>query len=197
MDVDTPSIVNGMEPIFFAAPEEFRLWLEKHHTTETELLVGFFKKGTGRPSITWPESVDQALCFGWIDGVRRSVDAESYSIRFTPRKSRSTWSAVNIAKVAELTELGLMHPAGVSAFERRTEENSLIYSHERSQDPALTPEQERRFRTEKAAWTWFQSRPPGYRRTALHWVTAAKRPETREKRLTQLIEDSAQGRRLS
>ncbi|MFC7648748.1 YdeI family protein [Streptosporangium lutulentum] len=112
-----------MEPIFFAAPEDFRLWLEKHHTTETELLVGFFKKGTGRPSITWPESVDQALCFGWIDGVRRTIDAESYSIRFTPRKTRSTWSAVNIAKVAELTELGLMHPrasAPSSGAPRRT-----------------------------------------------------------------------------
>lgn len=189
-------MLNAMDPVFFATPEEFRTWLEAHHETGTELLVGFFKKGTGRPSITWPESVEQALCFGWIDGVRRTVDAESYSVRFTPRKARSTWSAVNIAKVAELTERGLMRPAGLLAFEQRTEDNSVIYSHEQAGESALEEEQERRFRAETAAWEWFQGRPPGYRRTALHWVTTAKRPETREKRLTQLIEDSAAGRRL-
>ncbi len=190
-------MLDPMDPAFFATPEEFRAWLEAHHETERELLVGFFKKGTGRPSMTWPESVEQALCFGWIDGVRRTVNAESYSIRFTPRKARSTWSAVNIAKVAELTERGLMRPAGLLAFEQRTEDNSVIYSHERTEDAALDEEQERRFRAETAAWEWFQSQPPGYRRTALHWVTTAKRPETREKRLIRLIEDSAAGRRLA
>ncbi|MBB2911206.1 uncharacterized protein YdeI (YjbR/CyaY-like superfamily) [Streptosporangium becharense] len=186
-----------MDPTYFVTPEEFRTWLEEHHTIATELLVGFHKKGTGRPSITWSESVDQALCFGWIDGVRRSLGAESYCIRFTPRRPGSTWSAVNIAKVAELTDRGLMHPAGLRAFEKRTDANSAIYSHERRDDPVLDEEQRRRFQAEPDAWEWFQAQPPGYRKTVVHWVTSAKRPETREKRLAQLITESARGRRLS
>ncbi|GII00852.1 YdeI/OmpD-associated family protein [Planobispora takensis] len=186
-----------MEPLFFTASRDFRTWLEEHHDTETEVLVGFHKKGTGRPSMTWSESVDQALCFGWIDGVRTSLGPDSYTIRFTPRKARSTWSAVNIAKVAELAERGLMRPAGVRAYERRTEDNSRIYSHERGEQAVLDEEQERLFRANAPAWEWFRTQaPPGYRRTALHWVTSAKKPETRARRLLQLIEDSAAGRRV-
>ena len=128
-----------MEPTFFATPEDFRAWLEEHHDTETELLVGFHKKGSGRPSITWPESVDQALCFGWIDGVRRRIDDDSYSIRFTPRKQRSTWSAVNVRRVGELTELGLMRPAGVAAFERRSDDRTAIYAYEQRKTAELDP----------------------------------------------------------
>jgi uncharacterized protein YdeI (YjbR/CyaY-like superfamily) len=185
-----------MEPTFFATPEDFRAWLEAHHHTETELLVGFHKKGSGRPSITWPESVDQALCFGWIDGVRRRIDDDSYSIRFTPRKQRSTWSAVNIARVGELTELGLMHPAGVAAFERRSDDRTAIYAYEQRNAAKLDAEQQRRFEANPEAWTWFQAQPAGYRRTASYWVISAKRPQTRERRLEQLIADSAAGRTI-
>ncbi len=134
-----------MEPTFFATPEDFRAWLDAHHDTETELLVGFHKKGSGRPSITWPESVDQALCFGWIDGVRRRIDDDSYSIRFTPRKQRSNWSAINVARVGELTELGRMHPAGLAAFERRSDDRTAIYAYEQRKAAKLDAEQERRF----------------------------------------------------
>jgi uncharacterized protein YdeI (YjbR/CyaY-like superfamily) len=185
-----------MEPTFFATPEDFRAWLEAHHETETEMLVGFHKKGSGRPSITWPESVDQALCFGWIDGVRRSLGDESYTIRFTPRKQRSNWSAINVRRVGELTELGLMRPAGVAAFERRSDDRTGIYSYERRKVAKLDAEQERRFRANPGAWKWFKAQPAGYRRTATHWVISAKRPETRERRLEELIEDSAAGRTI-
>jgi uncharacterized protein YdeI (YjbR/CyaY-like superfamily) len=185
-----------MEPTFFATPEDFRAWLEAHHETETELLVGFHKKGSGRPSITWPESVDQALCYGWIDGVRRSLGEDRYTIRFTPRKQRSTWSAVNVRRVGELTELGLMRPAGVAAFERRSDDRTAIYAYEQRKTAKLDAEQERRFRANPGAWKWFQAQPAGYRRTASYWVISAKRPETRERRLEQLIEDSAAGRTI-
>ena len=183
-----------MEPTFFATPEDFRAWLEAHHETETELLVGFHKKGSGRPSITWPESVDQALCFGWIDGVRRSIDGERYSIRFAPRKRRSTWSAVNVKRVGELEAEGLMRPAGRAAFERRHEDRTGIYSHERREAAAFDAEQERAFRADERAWAWFQDQPPYYRRAATHWVVSAKKPETRERRLRKLIDDSGAGR---
>jgi uncharacterized protein YdeI (YjbR/CyaY-like superfamily) len=183
-------------PTFFETPADFRAWLEQHHESETELLVGFFKKGSGRPSITWPESVGEALCFGWIDGVRRGIDEESYSIRFTPRKPSSTWSSVNIARVAELTERGLMRPAGVAAFERRSEAKSGIYSYEQSKEAELEPAHEREFRANAAAWSFFSAQPRGYRRTATHWVVRAKREDTRRKRLATLIDDSANGRRL-
>jgi uncharacterized protein YdeI (YjbR/CyaY-like superfamily) len=183
-----------MAPTFFATPAEFRAWLERHHRDAAELLVGFYKRGSGRPSITWKESVDEALCFGWIDGVRRSIDGESYSIRFTPRQKRSIWSAVNIARAGELIAEGRMQPAGAAAFEARTEDRSRVYSHERSEAPQLEPEQQARFEANAAAWAWFQARPPFYRRQALHWVTSAKRPETRERRLATLIEDSTAGR---
>lgn len=180
-----------MKPIFFATPGKFRAWLVKHHDAKRELLVGFYKKGSGKPSITWPESVDEALCFGWIDGVRRSVDGERYTIRFSPRTSRSTWSAVNIKRAKELIDLGRMTPAGLAAFEARADERSAVYAYEQRHSAQLDKEFERRFRANRKAWEHFQSRPPSYRRTAIYWVTSAKKPETRERRLEQLIERSA------
>ena len=182
-----------MDPVFFATPPEFRAWLEAHHASETELLVGFHKKGTGMPSLTWPQSVDEALCFGWIDGVRRSLGAESYTIRFTPRKARSNWSNVNIRRVGELIAEGRMMPAGLRAFEARTGERSGVYSFEQEDQAKVvfTPEMEARFRADAVAWEYFQSRPPWYRRTATWWVISAKREETREKRIATLIADSA------
>src|SRR3982751_3171672 len=150
---------------FFAAPREFREWLGQYHQSARELWVGFYKKGSGRPSITWPESVDQALCFGWIDGVRRGIDEHSYSIRFTPRKKRSNWSAVNVGRVAELTELGLMQPAGLAAFEARTEARTAIYSYEQRHDAAFTDAQEKRFRARRRAWAFFTTQAPSYQTT--------------------------------
>jgi uncharacterized protein YdeI (YjbR/CyaY-like superfamily) len=184
----------AMEPTFFATPADFRAWLERHHADRRELLVGFYKKGSGRPSISWPESVDEALCFGWIDGVRRSLGDDAYTIRFTPRQARSTWSAVNVRRAQELIEAGRMTPAGLAAFEARGDDRTAIYSYEQRRQAALDAEQERRFRAVPEAWEWFQARPPSYRRAAIHWVTSAKRPETRERRLRALIEDSAAGR---
>jgi uncharacterized protein YdeI (YjbR/CyaY-like superfamily) len=183
-----------VRPTFFATPSEFRAWLEANHDKSSELLVGFHKKGSGSPSITWPEAVDQALCFGWIDGVRRSIDDVSYANRFTPRKPRSNWSAVNVKRVGELTNLGLMHPAGLAAFDRRTEDRSGIYSYEQRHLARLDEGQERRFRANKRGWDFFQAQAPSYRKAAVWWVVSAKREETRRRRLTQLIEDSARGR---
>jgi uncharacterized protein YdeI (YjbR/CyaY-like superfamily) len=184
-------------PTFFATPDDLRAWFEAHHRAESELVVGFYRKGSGRPSITWPESVDQALCFGWIDGVRRSLDEESYTIRFTPRTVRSTWSAVNIKRAQELIDEGLMRPAGLAAFEARGDDRSATYSYEQRHAPVLPPEMERRFRANRQAWTFFGAQPPSYRRTAIYWVTSAKKEETRQRRLATLIEDSAHGRRIS
>src|SRR5215210_352049 len=166
-----------MEPTFFKTPADFREWLERNHASERELLVGYYKKGTGKPSLTWPESVDEALCFGWIDGIRRSIDDESYSIRFTPRKASSHWSSVNIKRVAELEKEGRMRPAGRAAFERRSEERSGLYSYERRMAAKLEPEQEAEFRADAEAWRFFESQPPGYKRTAINWVISAKREE--------------------
>ena len=160
----------------------------------SELLVGFHRKASGRASITWPESVDEALCFGWIDGVRRSIDDESYSIRFTPRRARSIWSAVNVRRMQELIDAGLVAPAGLAAFERRSDDRTAIYSHERRTAAELEPEQEQRLRADERAHAFFAAQPPSYRRAAIHWVTSAKRPATRERRLAQLIECSAAGR---
>ena len=189
-----------MKPTFFATPTEFRAWLERNHDTAAELLVGFYKKGSGRPSITWPESVDEALCFGWIDGIRRTIDDESYSIRFTPRRARSTWSNVNIKRVAELTRLGRMHPAGLRAFEARDPTRSGIYTYEqgaRPQDPKLAPAYAKQFKANAKAWAFFQSQAPCYQRLVVHWVMSAKKEETRLKRLATLIDDSAHGRRIA
>jgi uncharacterized protein YdeI (YjbR/CyaY-like superfamily) len=185
-----------MEPIFFATPALFRKWLARNHDKASELLVGFFKKASGEPSITWPQSVDEALCFGWIDGVRRRIDDVSYSIRFTPRKKTSNWSAINIARVEELTQRGLMQPAGLTAFEQRREEKSGIYAYENA-PRTLDPDDERKFRENRKAFEYFGSQPPSYRRVAIYWVMSAKKQETRARRLKLLIDDSAAGRRLA
>jgi uncharacterized protein YdeI (YjbR/CyaY-like superfamily) len=185
----------AMELAFFASPAAFRKWLEKNHDKASELMVGFYKKDSGKPSITWPESVDQALCFGWIDGVRRRIDDVSYSIRFTPRKRTSTWSAINIARVAELTKLGLMQPAGLRAFEQRRDDKSAIYAYENAVR-TLDPADEKKFRANRKAWQFFNAQPPSYRRVSIYWITSAKREETRARRLATLIDDSANGQRL-
>jgi len=184
------------EPTFFAEPADFRAWLEENHERGSELWVGFHKKATGRPSITWPEAVDEALCFGWIDGIRRSLGDESYMIRFTPRKPRSTWSAVNIARAKELVAEGRMRPAGLAAFEVRSDDRSAIYAYEQRHEAQLAPDEEREFRANERAWEFFQAHPPWYRKTALWWVVSAKREETRARRLRTLIDDSANGRKL-
>ena len=184
------------EPSFFAEPAELRAWLEENHERESELLVGFYKKATGKPSITWPEAVDEALCFGWIDGIRRSLGDESYTIRFTPRKARSTWSAVNIARAKELIAERRMRRAGLAAFEARSDDRSAIYAYEQRHHAKLVPDEEREFRANERAWAFFEAQPPSYRKTALWWVVSAKREETRARRLRTLIEDSANGRRL-
>jgi len=186
-----------VKPKFFATPARFRAWLATHHAKETELLVGFYKKGTGKPSITWPQSVDEALCFGWIDGVRRSLGDEAYSIRFTPRKPTSIWSAVNVARVEELTKLKRMTPAGLRAFEARTPERTGVYSFERNAAAKLTPDEEKQLRAKANAAAFFDAQPPWYRRTAIHWVISAKREETRQRRLDQLIERSAAGQTIA
>jgi uncharacterized protein YdeI (YjbR/CyaY-like superfamily) len=183
-----------MKPKFFATPAQFRAWLHKYHDKQQELLVGFYKRSTGRPSITWPESVDEALCFGWIDGVRRSLGEQAYTIRFTPRKSTSIWSAINVARVGELTKLGKMMPAGLRAFAARTPERTGVYSFERNAAATLRPEEERKLRANRKAAAFFDAQPPWYRRAVLHWVVSAKRAETRERRLGQLISDSAASR---
>jgi uncharacterized protein YdeI (YjbR/CyaY-like superfamily) len=184
------------KPIFFDSPDAFYAWLEEHHETESEVWVGYWKKATGKPSLTWSQAVDQALCFGWIDTRSQSIDAERHMQRFTRRKPASNWSKVNVEKVARLTEEGKMRPPGIAAFERRRPDKTGVYSFERNEDAQLEPDQEELFRSNAKAWEFFQSQPPGYRRTAIHLVVSAKKPETREKRLNQLIEDSAAGLRL-
>lgn len=183
-----------MQPTFFTTAAELRHWLEENHATASELLVGFYRRGSGKPSITWQELVDEELCFGWIDGVRKGIDEVSYANRFTPRKPRSTWSAINIARAKELMRLGRMHPAGLKAFERRTDERSAIYSYEQRKTARFDPEMERSFRGNRKGWTFFQAQAPSYRRTAIWWVISAKREETRQRRLAVLIADSERGR---
>lgn len=185
------------EPVFFSRAEEFRAWLETHAATETELLVGFRKIGGGQPSITWPESVDEALCFGWIDGRRKRIDEGSYSIRFTPRKASSIWSTVNIAKMTQLRAAGRMTPAGERAFALRSEAKSGIYSHEQAQAAELTAEESAVFQADAPAWAYFGALPPGYRKQVLHWITTAKKAETRAARLAKLIQACAAGQRLA
>lgn len=184
-----------MQPTFFAKPVDFRKWLQKHHTKEKELLAGFYKVSSGKASITWPQSVDEALCFGWIDGVRRNIDADSYCIRFTPRKPGSTWSAVNIKKIQELTASGLMQPAGLEAYSKRAESKSKIYSYEK-EPVALSKAYEKIFKTNKKAWKFFQSRPAWYQRVATHRIMTAKQEATQLKRLEQLIKDSEAGKKI-
>jgi uncharacterized protein YdeI (YjbR/CyaY-like superfamily) len=185
-----------VKPTFFATPSAFRTWLEEQHKTAQELWVGFYKTSSGKPSITWPEAVDQALCFGWIDGVRKGIDDASYTIRFTPRKPQSIWSAVNVKRAQELARLGLMHPAGLKAFEERDQKKSGLYSYEQRKSSQLAPAYEKQFKANKKAWDFFQSKPPSYQQPAIWWVMSAKQEETRLKRLARLIEDSERGRTI-
>ena len=183
------------KPRFFAKPADFRRWLEKNHATASELWVGFHKVHTGKPSLTWPQSVDEALCFGWIDAIRRSLGDAAYVIRFAPRRAGSIWSVVNTRRVAELSKAGLMQPAGLAAFARRDPKRSGLYSFETS-EVAFDAAAMKAFRARRPAWRFFQAQPPGYRHVATHWVMRAKRSETRERRLAQLIQDSSEQRRL-
>jgi uncharacterized protein YdeI (YjbR/CyaY-like superfamily) len=183
------------KPTFFPTPSDFRAWLEAHHDKLREQLVGFHRKASGKPSITWSESVEVALCFGWIDGVRKSLDETSYTIRFTPRKPTSNWSSININLVRKLTKQGLMHPAGLKAFAARDEKKSAIYSYERK-TARFTREQEKQFHADKAAWDFFRSQAPWYQRVTTYWVISAKREETKLKRLSELIGHSQNQRRI-
>jgi uncharacterized protein YdeI (YjbR/CyaY-like superfamily) len=180
---------------FFATPAAFRNWLEKNHARAPELWVGFHKRATGKPSITWPESVDEALCFGWIDGVRQSIDEARYRIRFTPRRAGSFWSAVNLRRIAVLRKAGRMTEAGLRAFARRDERRTKRYSYERAAAKLAPPEQ-RLFKAQPAAWEFFRSRPPSYQRVATWYVVSAKKDDTRRRRLESLIAASASGRRI-
>ncbi|OPC02364.1 bacteriocin-protection protein [Elizabethkingia ursingii] len=184
-----------MKPQFFSTQSDFRTWLEDNHLTEAELLVGFYKVNSKKPSMSWSESVDQALCFGWIDGVRKSMDEESYTIRFTPRKKDSIWSAINIKKVEELSGQGLMKEAGLKAFSLRTENKSRIYSHEKEPVP-LHPDFETQFQKNKMAWNFFTTQAPSYKKVMIHWIMSAKQEKTQLSRLEKVIQESEQQKRL-
>ncbi len=184
-----------MPPKFFPSQHDFREWLQENHSTEAELLVGFYKIDTKKPSLTWSESVDQALCFGWIDGVRRTVDSESYSIRFTPRRASSIWSTININKVAELTQKGLMQEAGLAAFAKRKESKSNIYAYEKA--PVLLDETfEKEFKTNIQAWEFFEKQAPSYKKVIIHWIMTAKQEATKISRLEKLIKASEALKRI-
>jgi uncharacterized protein YdeI (YjbR/CyaY-like superfamily) len=183
-------------PTFFETPAKFRAWLKRHGSTETELVVGFYKLGSGRASMTWSESVDEALCYGWIDGVRTRIDQHSYKIRFSPRKPTSIWSAINIEKVKILQAAGRMTQAGLDAFARRREEKSRTYSYEQAKRAELEPEQVTEFQRNKKAWRFFKAQPRSYRHMTAWYVISAKRPETRKARLARVIEVSAGAARL-
>ena len=184
-----------MVPKFFVTSEDFRSWLEENHETSTELLVGYYKTGSGKQSMTWSESVDQALCFGWIDGVRKKLDEESYTIRFTPRRPKSIWSAVNIAKVEALKKKGMMHPAGIAAYEKRDEKRSRIYSFE-NEPKELDPELAKQFRANAKAWAFFEAQAPWYKRTWIHRIMTAKQEKTRLSRLEKLVAASENEKRV-
>jgi uncharacterized protein YdeI (YjbR/CyaY-like superfamily) len=184
-----------MELKFFKKPADFRMWLEKHHAKIPELWVGFYKKSSGHASISWPESVDQALCFGWIDGIRQSVDEVSYAIRFTPRRKGSVWSSVNIKRAMELIDLGLMKPSGLRAFERRQENRSGIYSYEQRSAELEAPYQ-KRLEQNKTASDFFHAQPAWYRKQIGWWIVSAKKEETRLRRLAKLIDEFSEGRRI-
>jgi len=184
-----------MKPIFFATPSAFRAWLDANHNAAGELLVGFYKRGSGKQSMTWPESVDEALCFGWIDGVRRSIDEDCYSIRFTPRKPRSRWSDVNVRRAQALVELGLMRAAGARAFAQRNEDDPK-YSYEHRKATEFDAKMVAAFRENTHAWDFFQAQPKWYRRTATFWVLSAKKDETRQNRFATLLADSKNGERV-
>lgn len=181
-----------MEPKFFTSPKQFRRWLEKNHDRARELLVGFHKKDSGKKSITYPEALDEALCFGWIDGVRRSRDETSYTIRFTPRKPKSIWSNVNVRHVERLLKEGRMAAPGLEAYALRDPKRTGIYAFE-NRPREFSPEFEKKFRANKRAWEFFQSEPPSIRKTCVFWVMSAKKDETRLRRLEQLIDSSSKG----
>lgn len=183
-------------PQFFPTPSAFRTWLAAHAATAPELLVGFHKVGSGRPSMSWSESVDEALFFGWIDGVRRRIDDGAYSIRFTPRRATSIWSAVNIAKFEQLQAEGRMTAAGGEAYAHRQANKSAVYSHEQAHTAELSPQELAAFQSDAAAWAFFEATPPGYKKVMLHWVTSAKKTETRASRLARLRQACAAGERL-
>ncbi|HYH91847.1 MAG TPA: YdeI/OmpD-associated family protein [Candidatus Saccharimonadales bacterium] len=178
---------------FLATPEELRDWFDAHHETAEELWLGGYRKATGRPSVAWSDAVDEALCVGWIDSVRYSLDETSFAQRFTPRRKGSNWSAINVAKVAALTAAGRMRPAGLAAYEARNAAKTAVYSYEQP-ETAFSEDELARIRANAAAWADWEKRPPSYKKAITHWVTSAKRPETRERRLEALIEDSAAGR---
>ncbi len=182
------------EVMWFATPADWRAWLEANHATETELWVGLRKKHVP-VGITWQEAVDEALCFGWIDGIANAVDADGYTCRITPRQPRSIWSAVNLKRIEELIAEGRVHPAGLRVYRARDPSRAGLYSGEQA-EIAFDVVQEATFAANEAGWAWFRSQPPGYQRQATWWVVSARRPETRERRLTQLIDDSANERRL-
>ncbi len=184
-----------MKPVFFATPAAFRAWLKQHHKKDDELIVGFYRKDSGQPSITWQEAVDEALCFGWIDGVRRKHSEIAYSNRFTPRRPKSNWSAINIGRVEELTRLKRMQPAGLAAFEKRTESKSRIYSYEQKDEPVFDPKYAKVFKANKKAWEFFCTLSPYYRKLETRWVHGAKQEETRVRRLDKLIAACESGRR--
>ena len=184
-----------MKPNFFKTPTDFRRWLERHHASARELWVGYHKKATGRPSLTWPESVDAALCFGWIDGIRKRLDDERYVIRFTPRRAGSIWSTINIRRVQVLRRAGLMRPAGLAAFARRTANRSGIYRYE-NRPRSLPPRYAKVLRARPRAWAFFQSRPPGYRRAMAWWIVSAKLEPTRARRLATLVTECERGRTI-
>lgn len=184
-----------MKATFFANQQEFRSWLEEHHQQATELIVGFYKVGTGKASLTWSQSVDQALCFGWIDGVRRSIDAESYCIRFTPRKPKSIWSLINIRKIEELRAAGLMTEAGEKAYSYKTESSSALYLHLKEPKPLLT-DYEQAFKANVAAWEFFSKQAPSYKRVMIHWIMSAKQEKTQLARLEKTIAESAKRKRV-
>ena len=183
-------------PVFFVTGDQFHDWLAEHHASTPELLVGFWKVGSGTPSMTWPDSVDAALCFGWIDGVRRRLDDQAYTIRFTPRRPGSIWSAVNVAKAEALVAAGRMAPAGLAAFTARRDDRTAVYSHEQGAeaDLALSADEEARLREAAGALAFFEAQPASYRRAVAHWLHTAKRPETRARRLDLLAVESSAGR---
>jgi len=185
-----------MKATFFPTPADFRKWLKQNHKTETELIVGFYKVKTGKASINWSQSVDQALCYGWIDGIRRSIDDESYSIRFTPRKNNSIWSAINIGKVAELTQSGLMTEAGQKAYSFRTEDMSKVYSYEGS-PLEFAAIYQKEFKKNKSAWEFYLKQPPSYKKLVIHSVMSAKQEKTRLSRLSKVIKASKEQRRIN
>jgi uncharacterized protein YdeI (YjbR/CyaY-like superfamily) len=184
------------EPVFFRSQGEFRKWLERHHAHTREVTLGFYKKASGKGGLTPDQALDEALCFGWIDGVRHSLNDEAFTNRYSPRTKRSYWSAVNIGKFESLKAAGRVHPAGQAAFDARDPQRDRFYSNE-NRDAVLPAEYQRRIRANEAAWEFWERQPPGYKRVATHWVMSAKQETTRERRLATLMDDSANGRRIA